>query len=639
MRLSPLSLLLLAAVFAAQACSSDTERPDAGPGGNGTDTGTSTQADAGPADTGAPDSGPPPCVRDQDCDSGMVCNLPTQQCVAGTACTGQADCDRCSALNGATDCGHGYELVAYCDPGHGNVCVRALAPCEPCEDDTDCGELHAQIRSAADPSKCLEYEGGQKFCGRDATFGCPIGFIRDATTDQCVRPGGCSADTVICPEKPAGQQCPSGQTCPGELCEGTGGARCTNNDLPGSIGICIGACQADTDCTDPAFPVCNSRNGICIAGCTQGSCAGGKVCHSDGFCADPCADDDFCAMRYGDPNYYCNTRGRPSPRQYKNYRDENSCAPLGCEQAIDCPAAGLVCDKSLAPPDCVVGCFTTEDCLAGEVCKDPGPAGPQPSYNRQQCRALGAKADDTSLGVCCNPGCTDRILQCDLNQWCCAEEDSPFEDPNTCGTITGTVGPTRQAEPGECFDIAPKPTSPFCEICGGMDDPPCSSDDYNGGGANWTAGYNVDPMINGGQPFKEQEFCFGVAQNLGMCSVSCNPLAPDNGCPRGWTCGPFFPPCLQDADCGTQGLTCEGEDTSVDPPRTGRCLCGENGVQNVQCGTAYAQLQEAVNNPRCVEQGANGQMFCVATYHCAPPPIQENPPMSGNFNYPDACLP
>jgi hypothetical protein len=44
-----------------------------------------------------------------------------------------------------------------------------------------------------------------------------------------------------------------------------------------------------------------------------------------------------------------------------------------------------------------------------------------------------------------------------------------------------------------------------------------------------------------------------------------------------------------------------------------------------------------VDRPRCVEQGIEGKMFCLAAYNCLPPPLQEV--MPGVFNYPPACIP
>lgn len=639
---------IIAVALLSAACSSSSSKDGGSGGGDGfvtlTDAST-TAADAGTAGDAAvaPDAGFE-CVRDQDCPSGEVCNVKDSphHCVPGVACTMPTDCDRCSALTNPTDCKHGYHLNAYCDDRHGNVCVRTLAPCEPCGDDKDCGQLHSSIRVNAEDSKCLDYGSGKKYCGRDGRF-CPVGFVRDPVTMQCKRSEGCSDTTVICGPKPAGAMCTGDQICPGAMCGTAGQGVCSTNNLPGEVGTCIGACRTNTDCADPSFPICNTRNGICIAGCTKDSCAGGKVCHSSGFCGDACTDDLSCRDRFNDQNLYCNIAGRMNePTRFKNYRDPNSCAPLGCEQPEDCPAAGIVCDKTAAPPTCRQGCFTRDDCLSGEVCKLAGAGGPQPTYSRSECRALNNKADDTAVGVCCNPGCTDRVLQCGINEWCCGEGQSPYEAPTSCGTITSTIMgmQPRQAEAGECFPIAPKPVSPFCQQCDNMN--PCNSDNFNGGGANWTAGYNVDPNINGGQPFKEQEYCFPVAMRadgsaLGMCSVSCNPAAPDNGCPRGWNCGRYWATCLQDADCNN--LPCIGANTGVNPPVRGKCQCGDNNTPNATCPTVYNDpgLPDAVTNPRCVAE-PDGRMYCLASYMCSPVPVREMPMGSGIYNYPPVCL-
>lgn len=632
--------LLISAALAFSACSSDPDVPDAGPGGPDSgvaDTGLSDGAvpgmDATPIDTG-----PAPCQRDQDCDSGEVCNVVTGMCGAGVACTTDTECEACARFANPTDCGHGYHINAYCDLDRGSVCTRGLSPCEPCETSADCGPMHPAIAAVTDPQQCIEYADGNKYCARSAAgVPCPFGFVVDQMTNLCVRQAGCptGTDFEICPAKPAGASCTGDQTCPGEVCDGLPGTRCATNNAPGALGICIGACTTDADCTNPAFPTCRQESGICVPSCTKGGCADNKACHSDGFCADKCEDDAFCETEYG-AGTYCNLPGRPAPRLFKGYRDANSCAPLGCEDPVDCPAPGEVCDKTQSPPACVSGCYTGDDCNSGEVCKQAGPNGPQPQYNRAECRALPVKTDDTQLGVCCHPGCTDRGLGCPGTlDWCCGEEDSPFEDPVACGEVLDAQSMmSRQAEAGECFQIAPKPTSPFCSICDDMT--PCNSDDFDGNGNNWTFGYNQDPAINGGAPFKEQEYCFQVADGLNMCGVSCNPNAPDDACPGRFRCSPFFVSCLQDADCN--GTTCDGEDTTVDPPRAGRCLCGENNAPTVACPGQVSSLGD-IDNPRCVAAGIEGKMFCLASYMCMPPAIVEQPPMSGMYNYPNACLP
>ncbi|MEO1230144.1 MAG: hypothetical protein AAFZ18_14665 [Myxococcota bacterium] len=612
--------------------------------------GPATPIDMGPPDTGVvPDLGPPdmgmeplPCLWDQGgeanrgCPSGMVCNVDTGMCTEGKSCTSNDDCNACSRLQNPEQCGHGYPLTAWCDPNHGSVCTRSRAPCEPCNTDSECGVVDSILRRNVpnepelDQNRCLDYDGdgAGDYCGRPNRIGCPPGFLEDQDTSQCVREQGCAEEPVICPRSAnPGVGCPGReQICPGDVCPDTGGGLCSTNDLPGSLGLCIGFCRTDADC--PADrPVCNPDNGICGAGCTKGSCAPPLVCHVDGFCAAPCMGDDDCTMStaqnlkiYGtDLEVYCNLPGRDAPRLYKGgngpeaYRDDMSCAPLGCERPTDCPSSGRVCDSTLNPPACVEGCFTAEDdCPSGFQCK----SGPQGNYNREACRALPGKTNESEIGVCCFPGCTDRDLQCGGHQFCCGETGSPYEDPNACPSLTQSS--TVAAQGGECFEMV-KP--PFCVDAQSVE---CNS--------AWTVGFNSDPMVNGGIPFQEQEFAFGVDTDGDMmadaatCGVTCNPTAPDSGCPVGWLCTDIHPGCLQDADCGGGGLTCVGANTTAMPPIPGDCKCGEDGVAAVTCPTAYggpgAQLG-TIENPRCqdVDGDGIGDMRCVAAYNCIPPSI------------------
>jgi hypothetical protein len=345
--------------------------------------------------------------------------------------------------------------------------------------------------------------------------------------------------------------------------------------------------------------------------------------------------DEDCTMATGnndkvygtDQEVYCNLPGRPAPRIFKDsYRDENSCAPLGCEEPVDCPGAGRVCDSTTVPPECTEGCFTAEeDCASGELCK----SGPQGPYSREGCRALPEKTNEEEIGVCCDPGCTNRNLQCGLNQFCCAEPDSPYADGSMCETLTNSS--TISAQPGQCFDL---PTDPFCQQPGM--DAPCNS--------GWTAGFNTDPDVMGGIPFQEQEFPFVVVvgmQGVPVCGVTCDPEAADNACPRGWNCGSVQPGCLQDADCGAQGLSCVGADPTAMPPRFGACKCGENGQVNIQCPSDYslgyrlgqAQLQGpfTAQHPRCRDPDGDGvgDMVCVAAYNCYG--------LSSSVDYPMEC--
>ena len=221
--------------------------------------------------------------------------------------------------------------------------------------------------------------------------------------------------------------------------------------------------------------------------------------------------------------------------------------------------------------------------------------------------------------MCCYPGCTDRELQCGINEFCCGEVGSPYQNESACLPITagGSV-----AEGGECFDMS---SSPWCRAC-------LSSSDCSSG---YVTGYNTSPGINGGLPFQEQEFCSPIANGIAICSITCNPTNIDSQCPRGWSCRAAYPPCFQDADCN--GLECVGEDTSVNPPRSGRCKCGQNGVASAVCPIAYALLDAAVANPRCRDPSGtgSGDMLCNAAFNCMPPALRVNPDTS--TNYPATC--
>ena len=654
--------------MAAAACSSDSDSP---PGTTGTpdagfDSGVSVIPDAGEEvpDLGPPDVGFAPCNYDKGgflnrgCDEGFVCNLEMDppQCVPGKSCQTNRDCDPCSDLISPEECGHGYPLTAWCDPSHGNVCVRSKAPCETCNSNAECGFTHPLFNS--EQQECIDYPGGERFCSRPSTFGCPDGFQADAD-GRCFRAGGCAAEPVICPKNddPIPDCQGTGQICDGETCPDTGGARCSTNDQPGALGICIGFCESNADCP-PQLPVCNQRNGICITPCTKGTCPAGRTCHADGFCAAPCNDNSFCENdpRYG-PDTYCNVPVQPPPRYFKTYHDPNSCQALGCERAVDCGGAGRVCDPSTSPPTCVDGCYTTEDCASGELCKDaPLPPDGQ-NYSREQCRAFETLSDENEaiIGACCNPGCLDRNFQCGLNEWCCGEPDSPYEQASTCLSITSTGG--RQAQPGECFELVDGTSAAgrnqWCSSCepagfnGRSAADECSSDARGmvpgpDGMAGWSPGLNQDPNVNNGNPFRELEFCNNVsimgAPPLVICGTSCNPNSADKykGCPGGQSCEPIFAPCCQNADCG--GLECAGADCGAMPAVAGRCQCGSNGVPSASCPNDYALIDRTVPFPRCVESGSEGNLFCLSAYNCVPRSITPIPNTPSGFNYPTACF-
>ena len=670
--LSRSSLLIALVGGLATACSSSDGTDPTDP----VDAGFNEDAtiDAGPEipDSGPADAGFEPCnfdkggLMNRGCEPGFVCNLKMDppQCVQGKTCQSNADCDPCSDLQDPQECGHGYALTAWCDSSHGNVCVRSKAPCEPCETDADCGFSHPFL--GFQQLECIDYGNNESFCSRPRAFGagCPRGFEDDGS-GRCVRAQGCAEQPFICPENldPTPDCAGTGQICPGEECPNTGGAECSTNDLPGALGTCIGFCQSDEDCP-PQLPTCNPDNGICGAGCAPGTCPAGQVCHLNGFCAMPCADNTDCEndVRYG-PNTYCNSSApiQPPPRFFKAYHDTSSCQALGCERAVDCGGAGRVCDPAPNPPQCVDGCFTTDDCRFGEVCKDAPPPPLNTSYSREQCRAFPNVDENntTLIGTCCNPGCLDRDNGCPaLGSWCCGEPGSPYEDPDTCLTITATGG--RQAQPGECFPMlstmSPAGTQQWCSLCidpgiptagglfpaGSNAAQDCTNGDralLNGPDdvtATWYPGFATSSQVNNGMPFRNTEFCTPLAFDMangvfvGFCGTTCNPDGEDTGCPRPSICGQKTAPCCQNSDCG--GLECIGAAcNNPDAPAVGQCSCGQNGMQSAACPTSFTLIDAPVPTVRCEESqtsSISGTMVCVVGYNCT----------VNTDGYPDACF-
>lgn len=608
-------------------CSSDSEDdpppPETVQDAGGMDPADVGPPDSGPADTGTVDASQSvPCRFDQGgpenqgCNIGEVCNVLTGECSPGVACdpTQPTACNECATVNGTpTDCGHGYAVTAWCDPGHGSVCTRSRAPCEPCQDDGDCGLTHEVYRGNPTTTQnlCLDYAGGQKFCGRPSAIGCPVGYVTDPGTGQCRR-SSCELEPLLCPEDAAqpGQQVAAGSPC------GDGNGVCATNNAVGDLGFCTPGCRRNSDCGG-ATPQCDAVLGICIRGCTVGSCPNNQVCHMDARCAAPCSEDRDCfestgvnSKDYGDEagarGVYCNLPNRDEPKIFKGglngHRDANACVPLGCEEPTDCPGAGQVCNLEATPnPACVSGCQDTRDCSFGEQCKsgDPGQ-----TYTVVQCRneLQPVTPGSGEIGVCCDPGCDQRALSCDSGQFCCGE--APYDDFAACLPEVEQD----QANNRLCFDMSP----PFCNR-------------PNMEGVCAPSGWESQT----GQAQAEQEFPFVVRVNMRnqfLCGITCDPNSTGdllNGCPTSWSCQPRAFSCLADTDCsdGDPAVTCVGVVMGPNGPVPGRCKCGENGSVSGICGTQNRSFGGGIANPRCVDLDGTGtgDMNCIAAYNCVGP--------------------
>jgi hypothetical protein len=434
--------------------------------------------DAGPPDA-RPDAGEPArCLFDQDrpegtgCPSGQVCNLKTGRCGPGFTCASDDDCLVCTSATRPPDdelgdvCGHGFAVTSWCDlehhPDEGvGVCTRTRSPCERCLDDADCGRLNDGL--ALPPGflegplqvRCVDYaeELGlepspeTRFCSRPCdpfdsdVLGCPnnffcVGEVRPGfAPDDPGREGRClqarnqcARNPLFCPA-PADEPDSVRQITPPAQCPE--GGICETNDRPGATGLCLGECRNDIDCVDPARPICNRGNGLCIPGCAANAgCADlleqPQVCHPlvgdcDLVCYEEGNDakdtfvdaDTFCEQKYGAQHgdVYCNVQGRDGRdgHYFKPYHDEFACVRRGCELSAsgktqaDCGGPNRFCNLD-APgyPQCQLGCRDQSDCAFGWSCRV---GDDHVEYSPEECAELeifDAPAHDLGAhGVCC----------------------------------------------------------------------------------------------------------------------------------------------------------------------------------------------------------------------------------------------
>ncbi|MCB9540157.1 MAG: hypothetical protein H6704_28425 [Myxococcales bacterium] len=225
-------------------------RPGPGPGAGGA-----------PGAGGLPANGRPlgaACTADAECADGFcITGLPEGYCSArcedaecpgGNRCWNLGDFSAClldctadAECRGAD--GYVCDGDATCYPGQPGGGGGADVPVGgPCESNQDCG----------DGGGCVPEQGADG----------PTGFT-----------GGYCILTECGPQNP----CPQGSDC-FQLQDG--GSAC--------LAVCDGRedCRAGYACDEP---------GVCLPGCTEGSCPAGQICGEDGQCAEPPCTPDSCA--------------------------------------------------------------------------------------------------------------------------------------------------------------------------------------------------------------------------------------------------------------------------------------------------------------------------------------------------------
>ncbi|MGC6415828.1 MAG: DUF1565 domain-containing protein [Bradymonadia bacterium] len=206
----------------------------------------------------------------------------------------------CTLIDGEPAC-----IITACREGFAlagpTLCVPlASRICEPCERDVDCNNALGD--------RCIEYDGGSRFCGRscadDSPFGpeCPDGFSCDASGQCRLDVGSCLCapnDNFILPctvtsPLDGQQRCVGTQVCAaGEL------SRC---ELPGEIcdnfdDDCDGTVDEDFIDAETGGYTTDAHCGRCNNDCV-GRLAGNAV-NGQGYC-DPSGDEPRCGIRCDD---------------------------------------------------------------------------------------------------------------------------------------------------------------------------------------------------------------------------------------------------------------------------------------------------------------------------------------------------
>lgn len=543
--------------------------------------------------------------------------------------------------------------------------------------------------------------GGQRCANVNLPGVTPI--CGDYCTDDSECPGSrpfCNPLSGVCQTGCSPGACPNEQVC---HADGTCAAPCVEAPNPDETELA----EADEFCVDEygANTYCNVQSprrdlpklskfyrdfGACAPlGCERGQ---GDLINRD------CGGQEVCDIST------INQDGLPEPSCVPGCFSGGDCTTQEpCEADTECPAERPWCQPNPnpgTPGNCSTfplenpQVFRCVDAPSGQV------------DERQACREEfftngldeeNRDSDSPRIGTCCETGCITRNNDCiGAAAFCCEEQGSPYSDPASCRNVVQDDPNPIQATPGTCFEA---PIQPFCQGCNPMDPfNSCNATEVEGLVDNpslayspatvWPAGENQDcdgcseadlddytalgGQVNSGTPFYEVQRCVNIDPRMGatfpVCTVGYDPAAVADagsslaaGVPRGWECAARAPPCVDDSQCN--GLTCVGFEALPDGTilSLGACQCGEDGVPTTACPDTINGIPmisgtiEAPTRMRCVEaktpnyQGpqspdvANGDMFCVYTFDCAPPTLQVPDWMNDPENrttpqtLPDAC--
>lgn len=213
----------------------------------------------------------------------------------------------------------------------------------------------------------------------------------------------------VTPLSPGTQTCRSAADC-------FGGAFCAH-DYVGGCPSTQHQCSADSDCIGGNAICLDGPCGtLCVAACTNTSCAADQVCAANGHCV-----PKLCTA-----GYTCPTDALCAPTNPA--ADANGCVPKSCStDGYVCPADFTCAPSSNADPH---GCVAIS-CDAGYACPlnfDCVPSSSDLHHCQKRSCTTDAKCD---CGACVFGRCEDRLFWCSYPP-VCASPDTPIatEDGN-----------------------------------------------------------------------------------------------------------------------------------------------------------------------------------------------------------------
>jgi hypothetical protein len=631
MRISLRPLAFLAAwALCINGCSkSPTGTSSSSSGGSGS-TGSTGTIDAGPVDAGPPhcatdnDCTAPqvcteahtcgaPCLYDDGCGEGRICNTGTGHCAAAKNCDpsqGATSCDSDDPSNYCYAFGSRCVCKAADGGGGGGYCERVRPLCAPCQTEQDCST-------------------------------CP-GSPNDCDSSNFIYPATCTAAGTgadkFCLRSASGVACPRGYLAQNGVCQPQSGS-CSSNVV----------CSTNAECTAllGAGHLCDVSSGICKETCgfdyqtgSSTNCAPGKVCdvlpefvlpdaglsiYGLGKCSTPCnlpGGEDCVALGA--------THGLTFECVAEN-SGEHRCRPVNRTAPTPTCMADLECPHTTDGGPYAGYCKNYEF-TCGYDCRNGNNPLTGTPYSDNDCQP--PSGSDTSF-KCQNNACVEKTCVEQggasfgrTGELCCGEDrDHTGYLPSGFADLSHPVNACAAGVDAGQYYHAPNP--PWCY--GGCSDAQVDFPDGGGYAKGIEASiYTCGPDFGMPSYDNSPNVCVQYAQGVYGCALA---ATNSNECPKNFNFGaPYGVGCDADPDCDSlvsdpdggqyqfgdggraskSGLgTCHKE-SYPDGGKVAYCACTQ--PERTDAGD-YLWGAQCTDESRCY-QGKR----CVFTVACAPTP-------------------